>query len=428
MIFLPLFAFATLGAVQITAPTLSPYVLQFKSNSHIDDLKDALLSGNWERVKKIGEKGLKDRTISLAEIDSLARTLLSSDLLNIVQATVRLKALHNSVHLDVSDAFALSTFIETTMTGQKSNFFTESSWDLPREIERDPATGNIFILLDMKGSNFLGAGKFKKVCKAIFYNRQMPQIVALAISTRPIKNEIKAMKALQGLDGVLSAISFLYGDNRWGIVTPIYSPGGLNELIEADFDFSFKEKVKIAQDILTGVANIHEHGYVHLDLGARNYLVNIKDRGHGRTVSAVVSDFGFSRPYKGITNTRVQGNCTYLAPEGFYREKMHGEDYVRSDVYAVGCVLWKLYFEEGNPWGEKCLFKSTNGSLDSRYKEHVRLLEKYTDPVRKEIKKIANTPKGQFLSIVLKLLQFNPKKRGTAREAANAMNDIYSKL
>ncbi len=426
MLFIPLLASISLSAVQVPAATV--HVLQYKSLSPLDDLKVALLTGNWEGVRKIGQSGLQDNSLTLAEIESLARTLASHDLLKIVQATLHLKALEKSIHLDVSEAFALSTFIEQILLSQKDNYFSASRWDLPKDVERDPETGNVYILFKKKGSEFLGAGTFKVVVKSILYSPVAPQVVAFAISKRRIKQEINCMRALRGLDGVLSAISFLYGDDRYGIVTPLYSPGGLYELIESGFSLTFKERVKIAKDIFNGVANIHEHGYVHCDLNTKNYLVNIVGEGNGREITAVVSDFGFARAYKDLKNSRVQGNSAYLAPEGFFREKMHDYDYVRTDVFALGCVLWKLYYGKTNPWGEKKLFRSTQGSLKSRYNEHVKLLEKYTNPVRKEVKKIAKTQQGQFLSIMLKLLDLDPKKRGTARDAANAMNVIYDKL
>ncbi len=426
MLFIPLFVSISLGALQVHAP--NSYVLQHKSPSQIDALKEALLSGNWEKVKKIGQQGLNDKSLTLAEIESLARTVASQDLLTIVHSTANLKGLHDSIHFDVSDAFALSTFIETILKGKKGSFFSASRFNLPKDVERDPETGFVFILFNKKGSDFLGEGVFKVVTKSILYDSAAPQVIALAISKRPINHEIEAMRALRGLEGVLSAISFLYGDNRYGIVSPLYSPGGLKELIASGFSLSFKEKVGIARDILTGVANIHEMGYVHRDLNSRNFLVRIVSKGNSRVVSAVVSDLGTARLYKDLSNMRAQGNYIYVAPEGFFQSKMHGYDYVRTDMYAMGCVLWKLYFDETNPWGAKGYFKSTHGSLKSRRDAQVKLQEKYTRPVRNECKSIATTSKGQFLSIMLKLLELDPKKRGTAREAATSMNELYYQL
>jgi serine/threonine-protein kinase len=97
------------------------------------------------------------------------------------------------------------------------------------------------------------------------------------------------------------------------------------------------EAVRIATDVLDGLAHAHRAGVLHRDVKPENVVLAWRD---GRP-RAVLVDFGLARlaDAPALTATGVcVGSPAYLAPE---RVLGRGHD-GRADVYAVGVMLYEL--------------------------------------------------------------------------------------
>ena len=83
----------------------------------------------------------------------------------------------------------------------------------------------------------------------------------------------------------------------------------------------------------SAVAYLHERNIVHHDLKPGNILI------FGDSVK--IGDFGISRDLASknyIETNKVRGTVNYIAPEIW-----NGEPYnARSDVWALGCILFEL--------------------------------------------------------------------------------------
>ncbi len=98
----------------------------------------------------------------------------------------------------------------------------------------------------------------------------------------------------------------------------------------------------VAGDLIAQVANgldaIHAAGLVHRDVKPANVLLS----GGDRAVHAYITDFGVARNVateSGLTQTgRFVGTLDYVAPE----QISGGAVDARADVYALGCLLFKL--------------------------------------------------------------------------------------
>jgi len=90
--------------------------------------------------------------------------------------------------------------------------------------------------------------------------------------------------------------------------------------------------LEIAQQLCSGLAAAHAQGVLHRDLKPSNIMID----GHGR---ARIADFGLAIPANDAAAKEFSGTPAYMAPE-----QLAGEGAtVRSDIYALGLVLYELY-------------------------------------------------------------------------------------
>ncbi len=88
----------------------------------------------------------------------------------------------------------------------------------------------------------------------------------------------------------------------------------------------------ISRELCAGLAAAHERGVLHRDLKPANVMVD----GRGR---ARITDFGLAVAAGDVVEGEVSGTPAYMAPE-----QLSGKGAsVRSDVYALGLVLYELY-------------------------------------------------------------------------------------
>jgi serine/threonine-protein kinase len=103
--------------------------------------------------------------------------------------------------------------------------------------------------------------------------------------------------------------------------------------------------VELAAQILEGLAHAHRHGIVHRDVKPSNVLVE-----DGDGLSARVLDFGLAQFDEADTLTAVgdvPGTLAYISPE-----RLGGsEASERSDVWAVGVILWEALAGSHPFWG-----------------------------------------------------------------------------
>jgi hypothetical protein len=394
----------------------------------------------WEALKDEIQRDLQERSITFDDLDALSKLYPASPFSLALQAAKSILSLRDT-GLDFQTIFPICLFAETRLSDevqQKKCYFSEERFG--RELQYDRETKKFFIHLGTHGVDPIGKGSKKIVTKTILYDRHHPVVMARGVTDANIKREMEAMHALRGLPCLLNAEAMMIHideKDKWPlmtIVTPIYKPGSLQKLIRnRSIHLSFKEKLKIASDIMTGVHSIHAKGYAHRDLGARNYFVHISSqKGEKRTVSAVVADMEKARLASTISSRKVQGNCAYLSPEGFFPDKMHGNDYIQSDLFAVGCVLWQIYFKKLTPWGKQRFLQDDSLSIQERCDAHLSFLEKTRKPLLEELAEKRNSGKNMrrkdlFLEIILQLTDPIPAHRGTALQARDRLVILLNK-
>ncbi len=97
-----------------------------------------------------------------------------------------------------------------------------------------------------------------------------------------------------------------------------------------------EEGLRVGEGVARGLAAAHAASVLHRDLKPANVMIDREGR-------AVITDFGVARPTEelgdGVVTVGFVGTLRYLAPE-----VLEGAPFdERSDLYALGVVLWELF-------------------------------------------------------------------------------------
>lgn len=436
VVILCIFLFSTQSAIY------SEEIPQINRILNAKTIKEIEMSIEAKRYDHLGMvlREFTNKTITFKEIKEIAIRKKSVPLLRAIQAAEIVYAKKNKLGLRLGGFLQIGIFMETKMSRyiEKGKYFlTPRETNLTRTIEYDPKTKFRFILLSGKHGSFLGEGKKKTVIKAIRYDRKNPEILARGEQCKKLKLELEITKLLKGKPGVYNAVAFtsheVKGKQYVTIYSKLYSPGSFATIFESNIILSAKEKSKVVLDILAGLESLHQNNIVHTDLSPKNYLVNISPGTEGRRkITATISDFGRSKFASESRDISVQGNSLYVAPEGVFREKLMGSDYFATDIYAAGCVFYRLFYERAPPWQEEKYIKNRARSKEENYAILIEKINKATEARRDALATKNATgilPAEEALEyLILCMVNPDPRKRGTAKELKRNAATIFKRL
>ena len=201
-------------------------------------------------------------------------------------------------------------------------------------------------------------------------------------------------------------------DGCLSIAMPLYPQGSLMTAIEQRKIHSDKtQKIQIAHGLLSAVAYLHENSIIHRDIKSDNVLLNLTEKGIYEPVlidfslakivdpSVVIQDAEKMMPPllvedgEETTHTPSVGTPTYRAPEVIAEDEYS----FPSDLWSVGVCLLELLR------GKALEVQKDKGALT--------LIQGCLDEL----------PKDQpFPDLIRGLLEINPSKRLTARQALEA--------
>jgi hypothetical protein len=119
------------------------------------------------------------------------------------------------------------------------------------------------------------------------------------------------------------------------LVMPLLPGESLEARLKREPRLPPAEALRIGREAAEGLAAAHQEGLVHRDVKPGNVWLR---RPGG---SVVLLDFGLARPWQGpgLTASReVLGTLSYMSPE----QAAGGEVDHRSDLFSLGCVLYRL--------------------------------------------------------------------------------------
>jgi TolB-like protein/tetratricopeptide (TPR) repeat protein len=117
-------------------------------------------------------------------------------------------------------------------------------------------------------------------------------------------------------------------------VTPYVEGETLGERLQREGRLPIEDAVRLAREVADALVYAHGRGVIHRDIKPANVLLG---SGH-----ALVADFGIARAVgagAGLTLTGLSiGTPQYMSPEQTWGDR---EVDARTDVYAIGCVLYE---------------------------------------------------------------------------------------
>jgi len=164
---------------------------------------------------------------------------------------------------------------------------------------------------------------------------------------RAALREINALMALQH-ECIVFVHEMVVSDTQIFMVMDYYDCDLVTALAKQREALPQSHLKGIFQQILQGLAFVHERGYLHRDLKPANVLVKRE------TGNIALADFGLARPMgRDLTLTVV--TLWYRAPEILFGDVNYG---AASDAWSAGCVMAEILDGEG-----KAIFQG-QGELD----------------------------------------------------------------
>ncbi|MFK8010616.1 MAG: tetratricopeptide repeat protein [Marinicellaceae bacterium] len=134
-------------------------------------------------------------------------------------------------------------------------------------------------------------------------------------------------------------------------------------------NYSDKQRIKLFQQLCSGITYAHEKGIIHCDIKPSNVLVTHKNN----TATVKIIDFGISQhqDHK-VKRDEISGTPAYLAPE-VLNDKQHVLADTRRDVYAMGALLDKLLSKNRGYDLQAIINKATATDRENRYSTSEKL-------------------------------------------------------
>ena len=282
----------------------------------------------------------------------------------------------------------------------------------------------------------VGQGAYGVVFKAI--DKKTKEQVALKklfgafqddVDSQRTFREVMLLQELNGHDNIIRLLNVIRAENDLDLYLVFdYMEADLFNVIRANILQDIHKKFIIYQ-ILKALKFIHSADIIHRDLKPSNVFIN-------SDCHIKLGDFGLARtldhnPHMGGLVTDYVATRWYRAPEMILAAQKYSKPI---DMWSVGCILYELLV--GTPLlpGKstkdmiRMMFGVTGFPDRKEYnevKKECRIQIDYDDLLQEKIKKKKNilqmvqgyTHDEVAIDLLLKLLQFNPKKRLTAEEA-----------
>ncbi|KAL7379229.1 hypothetical protein ABVT39_024628 [Epinephelus coioides] len=267
-------------------------------------------------------------------------------------------------------------------------------------IRADPFTANY----DLVGKE-LGRGKFAVVKKCI-EKATGKQYAAKFLRKRrkgedcrmDILNEIAVLESAKANPYVVALHEVYETKNEIILVLECAAGGEIFNQCVADNGEAFTEKdvIRLAKQILSGVAFLHHNNVVHLDLKPQNILLT-SDRPLG---DIRIVDFGLSRRMDKITEVReILGTPEYVAPEILNYEPIS----TATDMWSIGVLTYVMLTGESPFLG------------DNKQETFLNISQVNIDYSQDTFEGIS----ALAVDFIKSLLVKNPRKRATAKECLN---------
>jgi serine/threonine protein kinase len=264
----------------------------------------------------------------------------------------------------------------------------------------------------------LGCGGFATVYSAMdqIENRHVAlkipeeKYVSNSSSLEDLQREVRIMAKLQH-DHILQLKDARFIDGRFVMVFPL-GEESLDDRLHRRI--SRVAAVDIARQMISAVAFAHSNKILHRDIKPDNFILFANNQ-------VRLTDFGLARIEKGRGNESASGTLGYMAPE-----QAMGHPSFRSDVFALGLVLYRLLSGELPAYPFEAPLPGFNKLRRGLTPDLVSLIRKAIDPVPSKRFRDVVAMQNAFIAIkqplsassVSRSATANGKKSSRQRKAA----------
>lgn len=174
---------------------------------------------------------------------------------------------------------------------------------------------------------------------------------------------------------------------RYAVLEYIAGPNLRDKILRADPLLEI-ERLKLLRGMATGLAHVHEHGFIHLDFKPENVLVP-----EDYEPKLVDFDLSARRPRRPLRLKSLSGTLSYWAPEQILRQPIDE----RADIFAFGMTAYELVT------GRKPFTGNTREEILEKYKD----FKQHLVPPRSRVPALAVA----IERVILKCLEKDPAHR-----------------
>ena len=245
----------------------------------------------------------------------------------------------------------------------------------------------------------VGEGSFGSVYRAV--DPELQREIAVKILHRDVADSrlkeqlLREGRALAKVrhPNVVSVFGVESNEDRVGLCMEFVPGQTLEHVLRTRGTLNPRETVSIGQDLCRALAAVHQAGFVHRDVKARNVM-----REHDGRI--VLMDFGTGRevhPNEIVRRPDVAGTPLYMAPEVSAGEPASA----CSDVYSVGVLLYHLVTSE---------YPVQADSVDDLRAAHAQRR-------RRDINELRPDLPAAFVRVVERALAATPRERYAGADA-----------
>ncbi|CAI2169693.1 16411_t:CDS:10 [Funneliformis geosporum] len=256
----------------------------------------------------------------------------------------------------------------------------------------------------------------KEICKGVLYRADLDSKgIQIALKTTSYRNatidkydfadlvkEINLLRIFHYHPNINHFIGMAVDDDGiYKMLLEYANMGNLRDYLGNKRKFSslqWKDKIKMALDITSGLLCLHSENIIHRDLHSKNILV------HNNRL--MIADFRSSKKIIEVsTSSKVEGLPAYIDPQCFMQE-----NYIinkKSDIFSLGILLWEI--TSGRP---------PFLNIDNRYTLIYQLI---TSQIREE--PVESTPL-KYQQLYQKCWNENPALRPESNEVNESLNQL----
>lgn len=264
-----------------------------------------------------------------------------------------------------------------------------------KDVLGDGGTATVYLVTDDEGNEC--ALKIAAYTDKLDFQRNLHNIAIIKDLNSPHIVDVIAMREEKdfGAYVVYSLLEYIEGQNLNEIMGKI--PSGMD----------WKAAAKIVEQILSGVAALHENGMVHRDIKPANIMLDAEG-------VVKIIDFGYSKDINADRSQDLSKTPTgiFMGTKAFApAQQTSSEANEKWDIYSVGAVM---YF----------LLTGKNPIIEQQ--EEISII--YSSGIEHFSQEYANTLPADIITYVNKLTGIGEEQFASAEEASASLQTILKKM